>query len=585
VCVLLCLLAVAVPVHAESLRLTGIPSPVIPGSLSQISFEASAAMTLDIMVLDSQGVIAAVIAKGYEASAGTTTLGWDGLYFGEPITPGFYHLVLSGGGLSDMGELTVDESHAIFTQVMLHSHLISPDSPLTMDIAASHDATLVYSLFNADNRYILGSCPVGQESVTVVWKGFSDENGRLTPLGDYTLELTLRDALTHEDILSEHYAVQLVRNDSSDVIGKSGETEKETITAESYEEPPPVFTPAHLLEPHCQDKHCYWSTPMDITNEAAVWEMLMAPMTVVKGNQRRQIRLLSEPDEKSALVGDVTCATQSVHVLGTLDNGWSYVETYSSSFHDSKIKAWNALVRGYVKTDQLEVKEPGNKEFGIVVDKLTQRLYIFRNGKLIAELLCSTGLGTARQPYNETRSGEFFLISAVGEFASDNLHCPMAIRFNSGDLIHEVPHIDNADGSPNFRTTEPKLGQRASHGCIRVQRVKNADGINMKWIWDNMYRNIANKTVKLAIWEDFPGRQIPLPSADTILYYNPNGGSNYHLREVCSAVRDKFLPLTPFRYGDFELPEYKKLTACPNCCSIRRPEDIRTINEKNAITD
>jgi len=413
----------------------------------------------------------------------------------------------------------------------------------------------------------------------------ADENGEAIPFGNYILELTLLDPQTKEDILCEHYDVSLIGNSFTADNGQPEAAEGTTVMAEPFEEPPPAYTPSHLVEPNCGDPHCYWSTPMDITNEEAVWAMLMAPMTIVKGDQKRQVRLLSQPDEKSPLVADITCSTQSVHILETLDNGWSYIETYSSSFHDSKIKAWNQLVRGYIKTNQLDTRQPGNKEFGIVVDKLTQRLYIFQNGKFLSELLCSTGLGTKRQPYNETRSGEFLLVSAVGQFTSDNLYCPMALRFNAGDLLHEVPHIKNADGTPNFKATEPKLGQRASHGCIRVQRVKNADGINMKWIWDNLYRGIANKTVKLAIWEDFPGRQIPLPSGDTVLYYNPDGGTNYHSKENCSAVRSKFLPLTPFHYRDFELPAYKKLTPCPNCCTVRRPEDIKAINDRNAITE
>ena len=35
-----------------------------------------------------------------------------------------------------------------------------------------------------------------------------------------------------------------------------------------------------------QHENCYWVTPMDITDEAAVWAMLTAPMTVVNLDQR-----------------------------------------------------------------------------------------------------------------------------------------------------------------------------------------------------------------------------------------------------------------------------------------------------------
>lgn len=49
---------------------------------------------------------------------------------------------------------------------------------------------------------------------------------------------------------------------------------------------------------------------MDYTDEAAVWAMLTAPMTVVKGDGRTQVRIRKEPDSKSAAIGILTRATQ-----------------------------------------------------------------------------------------------------------------------------------------------------------------------------------------------------------------------------------------------------------------------------------
>ena len=81
---------------------------------------------------------------------------------------------------------------------------------------------------------------------------------------------------------------------------------------------------------------------MDITNEAAVWEVLMQPVTVLddggkKDNQhKRQIVMRAGPSADSAGVGVVTNLTQSVHVLEKGDE-WTLVECYSSSFYDSKV--------------------------------------------------------------------------------------------------------------------------------------------------------------------------------------------------------------------------------------------------------
>ena len=318
---------------------------------------------------------------------------------------------------------------------------------------------------------------------------------------------------------------------------------------------------------------CYWCTPMDIHDEEAVWAMLTAPITIVDAGQRDQVILYAEPDKNSEQIGVITGASQAVHVLEKNKDGWALVETYSSSFHDSKVKNWNQFVTGYVQSNKLKEKKV-NQDYGIVIDKLTQTLYIFHDGHLMSTLAVSTGLYNEKQPYNETRSGEFIIVSRVGDFKSDNLICAMGLRFNSGDLLHEVPHTKNGDGSKNYKYNEPKLGTRASHGCIRVQRLKNQDGINMKWIWDN----IKNGT-KLVVWEDYQGRQVEIPSDDTLLYYNPNGGSNYHTEHDCRGIKEKYwAQMESFTYGQLEEDSFASLTPCPYCQPPRRLAELEEIN-------
>ena len=326
----------------------------------------------------------------------------------------------------------------------------------------------------------------------------------------------------------------------------------------------------------------YWTLPMDITDEAAVWNMLMEPITVVdigkKSGEKVQAYLYEEPDTKSKKVGVVTCESQGVRVIEDAGNGWTRVECYSSSFHDTKVKAWNLLVSGYIKSAYLKKVTP-NPDFGIVIDKLTQRLYLFQDGKLLTTLLCSTGIvqwnGKKYQPYNETRSGEFLFMSKVGVLKSDRMYCDMAVRFNSGDMIHEVPHVLNADGGKNYKATEPKLGTKCSHGCIRVQRNKTPEGVNMAWI----YSRIKSKSlVKIVIWEDWQGRQLPAPDPDTVLYYNENGkGSYYHRTANCYCASG--VTFSPFRYAQLDEEPFSRLEACPWCVPERRMSQIQEINE------
>ena len=362
---------------------------------------------------------------------------------------------------------------------------------------------------------------------------------------------------------------------------------------ESVEDEEGVFTPSHG-SPYRKDiASSYWTTPMDISDEETVWNMLMEPITVVdlgkvKGKSHSQLTklqtyLYSEPDESSKILGEVSNLSQGVRVIENLDNGWSLVECYSSSFFSkpaTKTKAWNLLVSGYIPTKYLKQVTP-TPRLALVVDKLAQRLYVFQEGKMIAELLCSTGLvqwnGSKYQPYNETRSGEFLLINMTGQLTSDRLICSYAIRFNGGDELHEVPHQKNSDGSHNYKTTEPKLGTKCSHGCIRVQRLKTPEGINMAWIYNLVKSENLCEKVKIVIWEDWQGRQLPDPDPDTLLYYNPNGGSYYHREDHCTNGQG--ITFTAFHYSQLDDAPYSSLKPCPNCVPERRLNEIREINE------
>ncbi|HPC06984.1 MAG TPA: L,D-transpeptidase [Anaerolineaceae bacterium] len=338
--------------------------------------------------------------------------------------------------------------------------------------------------------------------------------------------------------------------------------------------PPSFPTPSQIVT----TGKGYWETPMNIQDTRAVWEMLMSPITVVKGHQKSQQVLYSQPDSTSEPVGDVTRDSQGLHVLETRADGWSLVETYSSSFHDSKIRAWNQLVQGYIRTDMLETVTPKGK-YALLVDKLDQRLYIFVDGELYDVLVVSTGLPNERQPYNETRSGEFLLVSAVGGFEVEGLNVAMGLRFNWGDILHEVPHSLRG-GVKNYQQYEEVLGQRASHGCIRVQRKRTPKGTNMTWIWNALRKRMGTK---LVIWEDLPGRQLLYPDPDTPLYYNPEGGKNYHAAEACYGVRDEYEPMTMFTYGELGTGNYSSLTACPYCVPPRTIEEIDAINEAHKL--
>ena len=311
----------------------------------------------------------------------------------------------------------------------------------------------------------------------------------------------------------------------------------------------------------------------DVTDEAACWELLQKPITVLDVGERETVYPLQTPGGKKVLNewqgGYFYGSTAAVHVLGEDEDGWTLIE--GMDMYDRKLT-------GYVKTKLLKTVTP-HKKYGVIIDKLTQHLYVYIDGKLWSSCAVSTGLPNAQQPYNETATGEYLLASWVGGFDSEGMYCEMGIRFDGGDLIHQVPYTTLADGTKRFSKFEPLLGTKASHGCVRTARVANEDGLNIKWLWDNL-----KKGTKVLVWDD-DGREQPYPSDDLELYYNPDGGQYYHASANCSTIKSKFLPLSPFKYSELDTGAYAELEPCAGCTPPKRKSVIDQMNyDRGAIT-
>jgi len=309
----------------------------------------------------------------------------------------------------------------------------------------------------------------------------------------------------------------------------------------------------------------------DITNEEACWELLQRPITVLDVEEDTPVYPLDAPDGEPVVNewqgGFINGAQAAVHVLGEDEDGWTLIEG---------IDYYDRVIRGYVRTKLLKTVTP-NETYGIIIDKLTQRLYLFIDGGLWSDCAVSTGLVDARlnQPYNETATGEYLIGNWVGGFDSEGMYCDMGIRFNGGDLLHQVPGVPMADGSYSYSKFGSQLGRKASHGCVRVQRTPNEDGLCIRWLWNNIKRK-----TKVIVWDD-DGRTIPYPDDSLELYYNPNGGTSYHAYAECASVRAKYLPLKPFTYAQLDTGDYAKLDPCPNCVPAQRRAVIDERSEEN----
>ncbi len=318
-----------------------------------------------------------------------------------------------------------------------------------------------------------------------------------------------------------------------------------------------------------------WFGEFDPYDEAAVWARLMQPVTVLDVEQKERVFLSDGPNGSRKTIdehrGFFYGSTVAVKVLEEQD-GWSRIQAYND---------YDELEDGWVRPGRLKTVTP-NDEYGLVVDKMTQRLYIYKEGKLLTELLISTGATTGgNEAYCETASGEFLLASAVGNFWSGNLYCRKAIRFNGGDLLHMVPAVHREQvGEPDptsygdYAVCASALGSRASHGCIRVQREANADGYSHDWIWDNLR---GKKNIKIIVWDD-DGRRLKATPDDASVYYNPDGGEKYHADQNCASVRSAYLPMTEITYGQLRAYPFTDLRPCGSCKAPERPETVESVN-------
>ena len=556
---MVCLLVLAGLAAAEGPGLSiDAPGEIRPGSPVIVSFMVPEDGTCSIGLEDETGGTALTISAERSVTAGYNAMYWNGTCDGIPVAEGPWRLTIRMDGRTAETPVMIGRMMPCLISVKAESDTVAEGDTVLISYYATEGGTL--------------QLQDGQENEPLYWENVaagSGEAGFQAEMKPGPHELILR--LAGEDgTLSEPVRILLEVTEKADVPAMPAAEPLPDYLREKAEN---GFTPLHTSPYRGTDQTLnYWTLPMDITDEDAVWKALTAPITVLdngkKNAEKMQVILRSGPSEESDGVGMVTCVSQGVHVLER-GEAWTLIECYSSSFHDSAILNWNTLVQGYVPTEYLKEILP-NQKMGLVVDKLTQRLYVFMEGKLFSTLLVSTGIANAKQPYNETRSGEFLMVSKVGEFSSGNMQCAMALRFNDGDLLHEVPYITGSYGK-DYSVGEARLGTKASHGCIRVQRQASPEGVNQRWLWNNYEKN-----TRIMIWEDWQGRQIPVPENDMALYYVKINAGNYHTTKQCGSIHGK--RIQEMTYGDLEDSTYRKLKPCPLCSAPSRPDAILTLN-------
>lgn len=595
---------------AAGIDINGFPGYIRPGKTELYKFHSTTNGEGTVSVLNQAGETLFFINDHLHIKAGDNSLIWNGYDQGmQPLSEGSYTLKLTLEDTAISHPFTVGPQSPVITQLLLQDAAITPGDDWSLSVNANMKGVLAVIFHVANETHEIFHKDVLEGTTKVSW------NGRLgqedAPAGRHTLTVVLFDetgfAANQQHITLEVKGKEMPKPplettpSESPVNEPADESSKDQPEEASVE---PVAQPVNLLPAAPENAYHYsvptkekvdeadygkdfWRLPVGDYNEEAIWKVMMQPITVLWGKtQRDTYKLRAAKDDSTKrdnIIGEIGYESQGVHVIEQTDDGWSLVEVYNSSYGpDNRSRRGygdtDDLIRGYIRTSELRVIEP-RTDYGLLIDKLKQRMYIFKDGKIFSELVISTGIPTRQQPWNETPSGEFLMVSRTGDFTTGNLVCRMSMRINGGYLIHEVPYIVNqSTGYWDYSSQEAQLGKKASHGCVRVQRVLNGESINMSWLWNNIKVN-----TKVLVWDD-DNRYYEYPDSNLALYFNPTGGKFYHLDQNCSSIKDRYLPLKgELLYSELDNQEHAKLTPCRHCNPPIRPSLIKEMNVKNGF--
>lgn len=216
--------------------------------------------------------------------------------------------------------------------------------------------------------------------------------------------------------------------------------------------------------------------PSESDDTKEIWRKMMLPSVVVDIGFHQHQKIYEKPDKKSKSLGTVHGQTQALKIIA-LKESWAFVGAWN---HET-----GSYVEGWVPSDNLKVEKP-QTGYGLLFDKKTQILTVYYHGKVFDTLKISTGLGENGKLYQETSAGSFLTGYHRSSFSSNGKKFDYVIQYDGGNMIHQIPYYWG-NGRKNFSAGSEQLGNKASHGCIRVQaEPSEKEGINAYWIWTHI---------------------------------------------------------------------------------------------------
>ena len=184
---------------------------------------------------------------------------------------------------------------------------------------------------------------------------------------------------------------------------------------------------------------------------------------VVNGEQTSRYYIYKEPKWNSKVIGYLYGDLTELKILDKVGE-FSYVE--ASNYGTAE------KIKGYIASSYIKKVSPTATQ-SILVDISDQRVYVYEKNKLIREIICSTGKNGT-----DTPTGRFLIGDRGSSFSGPGYTCYNYVRFNYNYLFHSVLYYRGTTSVIKY--IEAQLGNRASHGCIRLP------GEDAKWFYNNI---------------------------------------------------------------------------------------------------
>ena len=217
--------------------------------------------------------------------------------------------------------------------------------------------------------------------------------------------------------------------------------------------------------------------PVDGATDEEIWALMRRSATVVDLKNTSHQLIFAEKSRHSKSLGTLRGQSQALRVLEDDGDGWV------------KIGAWEheaiTYVEGYVQRERLKTVTPQG-HYGLLVNKSTQTMTVYKDGARIGTLPVSTGIIVGRRIDRETTPGLFFTQEHMSDYSTNGHKYDYVIRYDGGNLLHQLAYHTSRTVR-NFAEQMAVFGEKASHGCIRLPSHPSAEGgINAYWLWTHI---------------------------------------------------------------------------------------------------